>query len=154
MRILNIRMGRLHVYAMTIFGLLIAGCTKEARPESQVSETVKSFCLQWFPNERIIASERSGDGVQVTLCGGTMAVFDASDNWTWIENRERALPSGIVSGPIEEYLAEHYPEARILLLEHRKGYRVGLDSEVVLTFNEDFQVTVQPWEDVDVIPIF
>ena len=73
MRILNIRMGRLHVYAMTIFGLLIAGCTKEDRPESQVSETVKSFCLQWFPNERIIASERSGDGVQVTLCGGTMA---------------------------------------------------------------------------------
>ena len=58
MRILNIRMGRLHVYAMTIFGLLIAGCTKEDRPESQVSETVKSFCLQWFPNERIIASER------------------------------------------------------------------------------------------------
>lgn len=92
--------------------------------------------------------------MQVTLCGGTMAVFDASDNWTWIENRERALPSGIVSGPIEEYLAEHYPEARILLLEHRKGYRVGLDSEVVLTFNEDFRVTVQPWEDVDVIPIF
>ena len=83
-----------------------------------------------------------------------MAVFDASDNWTWIENRERALPSGIVSGPIEEYLAEHYPEARILLLEHRKGDRVGVYSEVVLSFNDDFQVTVQPWEDVYVIPIF
>lgn len=140
--------------SMAVLCLLAAGCTKEDRPASPVSEAVNSFCQQWFPRERIIASERCGDGVRVTLCGGTVTLFDASDNWTRIENRERALPSGIVAGPIEAYLSGHHPDDRILLLEHRGGYRVGLDSEVLLSFDEEFHVTVQSWEDVDVIPIF
>lgn len=140
--------------AIAVLCLLAAGCTKEDRADAEVPETVKAFCLQWFPNERIVSAAEADGGIWVTLCGGTTAAFDASGSWTRIENRERALPRGIVSGPIEEYLAAHYPDSRILLLEHRKGYRVGLDSEVVLTFNEDFQVTVQAWEDVDVIPIF
>lgn len=145
----------MYLMAVLAFCLFAAGCTREDRPESSIPETIKTFCLHWFPDERIVAEEASGDGgFRVSLCGGTSAVFDASGNWTRIENRERALPSGIVAGPIEEYLAANYAEARILLLEHRDGYRVGLDSEVTLTFNEDFQVTLQSWKDADPVPIF
>lgn len=62
------------------------------------------------------------------MCRGTQVLFDSGSRWLRIENPARALPRGIVAGPVEEWLDEQRPAARVLLLEHTDGYAVGLDT--------------------------
>lgn len=135
--------------------LLGAGCTKEAREEYGLPKGVEAFCLEWFPDERIVGSEPCDGGVRVSLCRGTEAVFDAlGTTWLRVANMKRGVPRGLVAGPVEEYLDAYYPDDKALLLERCDGFRVGLDAKVLLTFDADYGVTVTPWEIVDVIPEF
>ena len=77
---------------------------------------------------------------------GTQVLFDSGSRWLRIENPARALPRGIVAGPVEEWLDEQRPAARVLLLEHTDGYAVGLDTRELVRFDTDFSVTISPWE--------
>lgn len=93
-----------------------------------------------------------GDGARgrvparARMCRGTQVLFDSGSRWLRIENPARALPRGIVAGPVEEWLDEQRPAARVLLLEHTDGYAVGLDTRELVRFDTDFSVTISPWE--------
>ena len=69
------------------------------------------------------------------MCRGTQVLFDSGSRWLRIENPARALPRGIVAGPVEEWLDEQRPAARVLLLEHTDGYAVGLDTRELVRFD-------------------
>ena len=101
-----------------------------------------------FPAQRIAAreTEREGAFLRVRMCRGTQVLFDSGSRWLRIENPARALPRGIVAGPVEEWLDEQRPAARVLLLEHTDGYAVGLDTRELVRFDTDFSVTISPWE--------
>lgn len=134
---------------VTAAGLLLGGCTKEERADAELTAAMQEFVERWFPDERVRETAREGTGLRVRMCRGTQLLFDAGGQWGRIENPFRALPRGIVAGPVEEWLDEHRPEARVLLLEHADGYAVGLDTRELMRFDDDFHVTIQPWKDVD-----
>lgn len=58
----------------------------------------------------------------------------------------QALPRGIVAEPVEEWLDEQRPAARVLRWSHTDGYAVGLDTRELVRFDTDFSVTISPWE--------
>ena len=101
-----------------------------------------------FPGsaDRCLETEREGAFLRVRMCRGTQVLFDSGSRWLRIENPARALPRGIVAGPVEEWLDEQRPAARVLLLEHTDGYAVGLDTRELVRFDTDFSVTISPWE--------
>lgn len=146
LRILNIRMYRLHVCVLMILGLLVVGCTKEERADVELTAAMREFVGRWFPDERVRETEREGAFLRVRMCRGTQVLFDAGNRWIRIENPARALPRGIVAGPVEEWLDAQRPAARVLLLEHTDGYAVGLDTREIVRFDTDFHATISPWK--------
>lgn len=111
----------------------------------------EEFIAKWFPGQRIARKTVSESGASATLSGGTQLEFDTAGAWRKIEDRINAIPVGIVAGPIEEYLSEHYPDDVIRMLEHNaEGYSVGLDSEVIVRFSEaQIFIEVASWVVVD-----
>lgn len=146
LRILNIRMYRLHVRVLMILGLLVVGCTKEKRADAELTAAMREFVGRWFPDERVRETEREGAFLRVRMCRGTQVLFDAGSRWIRIENPARALPRGIVAGPVEEWLDAQRPAAWVLLLEHTDGYAVGLDTREMVRFDADFHATISPWK--------
>lgn len=130
-------------------GLLLGGCTKEERADAALTAAMQEFVERWFPDERVRETTREGTGLRVRMCRGTQLVFDAGSRWLRIENRSKALPRGIVAGPVEEWLDEQRPAAQVLLLEHGDGYAVGLDTGELVSFDADYRVTIRPWEVAD-----
>lgn len=129
--------------------LLSWGCTKEERADAALTAAMQEFVERWFPDERVRETTREGTGLRVRMCQGTQLVFDAGDRWLRIENRTKALPRGIVAGPVEEWLDEQRPAARVLLLERGDGYAAGLDTGELVSFDADYRVTIRPWEAAD-----
>ena len=81
------------------------------------------------------------------MCRGTQVLFDSGSRWLRIENPARALPRGIVAGPVEEWLDEQRPAAsRLPTWAGISGYAVGLDTRELVRFDTDFSVTISPWE--------
>ena len=146
LRILNNRLGRLAVFAVTMFCLTAAGCTKEERADAELTAAMREFVGRWFPDERVRETEREGACLRVRMCRGTQLLFGAGSRWIRIENPARALPRGIVAGPVEEWLDAQRPAARVLLLEHTDGYAVGLDTREMVRFDADFHATISPWK--------
>lgn len=139
-------MYRLHVCVLMILGLLVVGCTKEERADAELTATMREFVGWWFPDERVRETVCEGAYLRVRMCRGTQVLFDAGSRWIRIENHARALPRGIVTGPVEEWLDAQRPAARVLLLEHTDGYAVGLDTREMVRFDADFSVTISPWK--------
>ena len=126
------------------------GCTGD--PPTPAEALVAGFIDTWFPGREIAERRTSDDGITVvTLCCGTQLTFDAAGAWCRIEDRKAPLPTGIVAGPIGDYLKEHYPSENILLLQRDgEGYEVGLESKVKLRFNlAQLFIAVEPWKTVD-----
>lgn len=108
----------------------------------QLPDTSSTFVEQFFPGIEVVYAEKDeDDGIityELTLADGTEIEVDANGNWIEIECFRRALPDGIVSQPIVDYVAQNYPNGVIVTIERDdNGYEIELRDGTELKFDND-----------------
>lgn len=116
--------------------------------EDGLSASAVAFIELWFPERNVLESTSR----EALLDDGTRLCFDDRGEWVYIRAGERvALPSGIVSGAVAGYLAEHCGQSGILLLRRdSRGLEVGLDAGCLAVFSpEGLFLELRAWHVVD-----
>ena len=97
----------------------------------------QEFLKTYFPKEKVssvMLDEKDGD-YEVKLENGVKIEFNKIGSWMEIEGHV-ALPKGIVSSNIYDYVAHNYKKAKIFKIERDKnGFEIGLDSNVEVHFD-------------------
>ena len=99
--------------------------------------TAQEFLKAYFPKVKVASAtldEKDGD-YEVRLENGVKIEFNNIGSWMEIEGHV-ALPKGIVSSNIYDYVAHNYKKAKIYKIERDKnGFEIELNTDVELQFD-------------------
>ena len=124
------------VCALSFSALAFADNDKPVKVED-LPMTAQEFLRTYFPKENVrsvMLDENDGD-YEVKLENGVKIEFNKIGSWMEIEGHV-ALPKGIVSSNIYDYVAHNYKKAKIYKIERDKnGFEIELDTDVELQFD-------------------
>lgn len=124
------------VCALSFSALAFADNDKPVKVED-MPMTAQEFLKAYFPKVKVASAtldEKDGD-YEVRLENGVKIEFNKIGSWMEIEGHT-ALPKGIVSSNIYDYVAHNYKKTKIFKIERDKnGFEIGLDSNVEVHFD-------------------
>ena len=99
--------------------------------------TAQEFLKTYFPKDKVLSvmlDEKDGD-YEVKLENGVKIEFNKIGSWMEIEGHV-ALPKGIVSSNIYDYVSHNYKKTKIFKIERDKnGFEIELNTNVELQFD-------------------
>ena len=67
--------------------------------------------------------------------------FDRKGEWTDIDCKYSAVPTGIIPAPIAKYVADNYPDNKIVQIERdTRSTEVKLDNRMEIKFDKQHRV--------------
>lgn len=113
--------------------------------KKELPAQAQSFINEYFASAKISYAKLETDflerSYEVMLADGVKLEFTKKGNWKEVDCRYGEVPAGIVPAAIKNYVAENYPEAKIIKIERDgREYDVKLSNKLELTFNKDFKI--------------
>ena len=115
----------------------------------QVSEMPKAaqlFIKNHFADLSVAMAKVETDfldkNYDVVFTNGNKLEFDKKGNWIKVDCEHHEVPKAVVPVAIQQYLAKHYPDTKVLKIEvtDRKGYEVELNTGLELEFDKRMNV--------------
>lgn len=135
----------MNIFKVSIFSLLLislVGCDKETvMPGTDHPEEIVNYVETHFPENKIIQVIEDVDGFtkkyEVLLDGDFKLEFNRKKEIIDIEGRT-SLPASVIPTPIQDYVAENFPENFIIGWElEGKNQQVELDNGLDIEFTMD-----------------
>ena len=114
---------------------------------SEMPKAAQQFIKRHFANQKVAVAKVETDflvkSYDVIFTNGDKVEFDGKGRWTNVDCEHSQVPVEIVPVNIQKYVAEHYPQAKVLKIEltDRKGYDVELSNGFDIEFDKHFRVT-------------
>lgn len=124
--------------------LALAGNDKPITFE-QLPAAAQQFVKKHFASEKVAFAKEDSElfdtSYEVMFASGSKVEFDKKGAWTDIQCRQSQLPAGVVPQAIQKFVADRYPDAKILKLEKdRYSYEVKLSNRWEIKFDTKFNV--------------
>lgn len=112
---------------------------------SELPQKAQDFIQQFFTGNAVAYAKMEktlwDKNYDVVLANGEKIEFDKNGEWKEVNCKRSAVPDAIVPKQIKDYLAQQFPQAKVLKIEREaKGYEVKLDNQLEIKFNLRFQV--------------
>ncbi len=113
--------------------------------KKELPAQAQSLINEYFASAKISYAKLETDflerSYEVMLADGVKLEFTKKGSWKEVDCRYGEVPAGIVPAAIKNYVAENYPEAKIIKIERDgREYDVKLSNKLELTFNKDFKI--------------
>lgn len=122
-----------------------AGNDKPIAMEKMPSKA-QQFIKQHFAGSAVAVSKMDSDFINrsydVIFTNGDKVEFDKKGKWTNVDCEHSQVPVAVIPTAIQNYIKQHYPEAKVLKIEKtdHKGYDVDLNNGFELEFDKRFKV--------------
>ena len=140
-------MKRLFITLSVIFAAVGVACADVDKPieVDKLPEAAQKFLKQYFPQVDVtlakVDNELTYKEYEVLLTNGTRIEFGSNGEWKDVDCKFDVVPEGIVPRPIVDYVAKHYPDAKIVRIDlERRNYEVVLSNRLELTFDKKFKL--------------
>lgn len=120
---------------------------ERAIPRQKLPVAAQEFLAAHYPDERVALVRWKYEEFEITyqviFSNGTKAEFRRNGTMKKIKSRSHPVPEAIVPEAIRGYIAETFPGAFVIEIEHkRRRYEVELNNTVELSFDDrDFFLT-------------
>lgn len=104
-------------------------------------EQAQQMLSEYFPKAKVslIKVDRhllKKTDYDVKLVNGTKIEFNNAGKWKSVDCKNRAVPDGLISKPIRNYVAKNFPDVKIVKIEKKSsGYEIELSDGIELKFN-------------------
>lgn len=108
---------------------------------SKLPEQAQQMLTEYFPKAKVsmIKIDREllrKPNYDVKLVNGTKIEFNNAGKWKSVDCKTRAVPEGLVSKPIRNYVSKNFPDEKIVKIEKKSsGYEIELSNDIELKFN-------------------
>lgn len=125
---------------LTITGII--SCKDSIITADRLPDAARSFINEYFAENTIsyIKKDRGLANIsyEVVLQDGTEIEFDKSGNWDSIDCKRNAVPAGLVTDAISEYVQVNFPGQLIVKIDREAfGYEIELSSDLELKFDKN-----------------
>lgn len=134
----------LSMLAVATMLLVAVGCEKndEVIAASNLPREVTTFVQVHFPNIEImnVIKDYSGHKAydfEIMLNDGTRIEISKNGQWQDVENYKKGVPASIVPAPIQAYVVENHPDAKIVAIDRERGFEVELNIGVDIHFDKN-----------------
>ena len=113
---------------------------------SEMPKMAQQFIQQHFANQSVAVAKMETDfmskSYDVIFTNGDKVEFDKKGKWTNVDCEHSQVPVAVIPTAIQNYIKQHYPEAKVLKIEKtdHKGYDVDLNNGFELEFDKRFKV--------------
>ncbi len=102
----------------------------------------KEFIAKYYSNNELVHMKIDDDShkkeYEVVFKGGIRIEFNELGEWEEIKSKKAPIPSGVFPSVIANYLANNYPQNKVLEIEKKSyGYELKLDNRKDLIFDKD-----------------
>ena len=78
---------------------------------------------------------------EVIFADGTKVEFTRNGEWKEVDCRRNAVPEALIPAEIKNFVAERYPDAKIIQIDRDSNdYEVKLSNKLELTFDKKFNI--------------
>ena len=137
--------------AVTLIGggiLLLFLKTSKKTPQtdagSAAMQTAQQFIKKYFGDRKVAFAKEESDfrkSYEIAFKNGDKIEFDRKGEWTDIDCKYSAVPTGIIPAPIAKYVADNYPDNKIVQIERdTRSTEVKLDNRMEIKFDKQHRV--------------
>ena len=137
--------------AVTLIGggiLLLFLKTSKKTPKtdagSTAMQTAQQFIKKYFGDRKVAFAKEESDfrkSYEIAFKNGDKIEFDRKGEWTDIDCKYSAVPTGIIPAPIAKYVADNYPDNKIVQIERdTRSTEVKLDNRMEIKFDKQHRV--------------
>ena len=137
--------------AVTLIGggiLLLFLKTSKKTPQtdagSTAMQTAQQFIKKYFGDRKVAFAKEESDfrkSYEIAFKNGDKIEFDRKGEWTDIDCKYSAVPTGIIPAPIAKYVADNYPDNKIVQIERdTRSTEVKLDNRMEIKFDKQHRV--------------
>lgn len=107
----------------------------------KLPDAAKTMLQTYFPKAKVslIKVDRhllKKTDYKVKLTNGTEIDFSNSGKWKSVDCKSRAVPDDLIPKAIRKYVANNYPDTKIVSIEKKSsGYEIELSDDIELEFN-------------------
>ncbi len=125
--------------------LAVAAPPKAPANASSLPLTAQKMIKKHFPNAKIAHIEAKNallsKSYNVTFTNGYKIAFDRNGDWTKVDCKRSAVPSGLIPKTISEYVKRHHRNAKVNVIEKDRGkYNISLSNGLDVWFDKNFAV--------------
>ena len=103
---------------------------------SQLPQTAQQFIKKYFGDRKVAFAKEESD-----FRKSYEIAFDRKGEWTDIDCKYSAVPTGIIPAPIAKYVADNYPDNKIVQIERdTRSTEVKLDNRMEIKFDKQHRV--------------
>lgn len=146
-------MKRLFLLLLSVFTLQFASAGND-KPITfeQLPAAAQRFVKKHFATEKVAFAKEDSElfdtSYELLFASGNKVEFDKKGEWTDIQCRQSQVPADVVPQPIQKFVADRYPDAKILKLEKdRYSYEVKLSNRWEIKFDTKFNVVDMDLDD-------
>ena len=111
---------------------------------SQLPQTAQQFIKKYFADRKVAFATEESDfrkSYEIAFKNGDKIEFDRKGEWTDIDCQYSAVPTGIIPAPIAKYVADNYPDNKIVQIERdTRSTEVKLDNRMEIKFDKQHRV--------------
>ena len=111
---------------------------------SQLPQTAQQFIKKYFGDRKVAFAKEESDfrkSYEIAFKNGDKIEFDRKGEWTDIDSKYSAVPTGIIPAPIAKYVADNYPDNKIVQIERdTRSTEVKLDNRMEIKFDKQHRV--------------
>lgn len=111
---------------------------------SQLPQTAQQFIKKYFGDRKVAFAKEESDfrkSYEIAFKNGDKIEFDRKGEWTDIDCKYSAVPTGIIPTPIAKYVADNYPDNKIVQIERdTRSTEVKLDNRMEIKFDKQHRV--------------
>ena len=111
---------------------------------SQLPQTAQQFIKKYFGDRKVAFAKEESDfrkSYEIAFKNGDKIEFARKGEWTDIASKSSAVPTGIIPAPIAKYVADNYPDNKIVQIERdTRSTEVKLDNRMEIKFDKQHRV--------------
>ena len=124
--------------------LKISKKTPQTDADSAAMQTAQQFIKKYFGDRKVAFAKEESDfrkSYEIAFKNGDKIEFDRKGEWTDIDCKYSAVPTGIIPAPIAKYVADNYPDNKIVQIERdTRSTEVKLDNRMEIKFDKQHRV--------------
>ena len=118
--------------------------TPQTDAGSTAMQTAQQFIKKYFGDRKVAFAKEESDfrkSYEIAFKNGDKIEFDRKGEWTDIDCKYSAVPTGIIPAPIAKYVADNYPDNKIVQIERdTRSTEVKLDNRMEIKFDKQHRV--------------
>lgn len=111
---------------------------------SQLPQTAQQFIKKYFGDRQVAFAKEESDfrkSYEVAFKNGDKIDFDRKGEWTEVDCQYSAVPAGIIPAQIAKYVADSYPDNKIIHIEKdTRSTEVKLNNDLEIKFDKQYRV--------------